>query len=81
MKFEDLEAKILPGFCTSKGSCGELRTQIHIGIDIHYIEPAVGKKWIQETKELSAMLVGLNKSLQKTDSYPYAVTDNLKLKT
>jgi len=49
----------------SKGSCGELRTQIYIGIDIDYIEPAVGKKWIQETKELSAMLVGLSKSLRK----------------
>jgi len=36
-----------------------------IGIDIDYIEPAVGKKWIQETKELSAMLVGLSKSLRK----------------
>jgi len=51
----------------SKGSCGELRTQIYIGIDIDYIEPAVGKKWIQETKELSAMLVGLSKSLRKTN--------------
>jgi len=49
----------------SKGSCGELRTQIYIGIDIDYIEPAVGKKWIQEIKELSAMLVGLSKSLRK----------------
>ena len=48
----------------SKGSCGELRTQIYIGIDIDYIEPAVGKKWIQETKELSAMLVGQSKSLK-----------------
>ena len=47
----------------SKGSCGELRTQIYIYID--YIEPAVGKKWIQETKELSAMLVGLSKSLKE----------------
>ncbi|MBL0701364.1 MAG: four helix bundle protein, partial [Desulfosarcina sp.] len=47
-----------------KGSCGELRTQIYIGIDIDYIEPAVGKKWIQETKEFSAMLVGLSKSLR-----------------
>jgi four helix bundle protein len=50
----------------SKGSCGELRTQIYIGIDIGYIDPAVGKKWIQETKELSAMLVGLSKSIRKT---------------
>ena len=49
----------------SKGSCGELKTQIYIDID--YIEPAVGKKWIQETKELSAMLAGLSKSLRKTN--------------
>ena len=49
----------------SKASCGELRTQIYIGIDIDYNESAVGKKWIQETKELSAMLVGLSKSLRK----------------
>ncbi len=47
------------------GSCGELRTQIYIGIEINYIEPAVGKKWIQETKELSAMLVGLRNSIRK----------------
>ena len=60
----------------SKGSCGELRTQIYIGIDIDYIEPAVGKKWIQETKELSAMLVGLSKSLKKINEHQYAVTDN-----
>ena len=61
----------------SKGSCGELRTQIYIGIDINYIEPAVGKKWIQETKELSAVLVGLSKSLiKKTNGHQYVVTDN-----
>jgi four helix bundle protein len=53
----------------SKGSCGELKTQI-------YIEPAVGKKWIQETKEFSAMLVGLSKSLKKTNGHQYVVTDN-----
>jgi len=35
-------------------------------MDIGYIDPAVGRKWIQETKELSAILVGLSKSLKKT---------------
>jgi four helix bundle protein len=63
--WNETQEKILPGFCTSKGSCGELRTQIYIGVDIDYIEPAVGKKWIQESKELSAMLVGLRKSLKE----------------
>ena len=48
----------------AKGFCGELRTQIYIGIDIDYIVPAVGKKWIQETKEISAMLIGLSKSIK-----------------
>ena len=48
----------------AKGSCGELRTQIFIGIDIGYIDDTIGKKWIQETRELSAMLVGLIRSKQ-----------------
>ena len=55
----------------AKGSCGELRTQIYIGIDIGYISQEKGKSWIQETRELSAMLVGFISSIQnqlKTDS-------------
>jgi four helix bundle protein len=48
----------------AKGSCGELRTQIYIGIDIGYIEPETGKQWIRETREISAMLVGLIRSKQ-----------------
>jgi len=50
----------------SKGSCGELRTQIYIGIDIGYIDAEKGKEWIQETKEISAMLVGFIKKLSAT---------------
>ena len=46
----------------AKGSCGELRTQIYIGIDIDYIKSETGKQWIKENKELSAMLVGLIRS-------------------
>ena len=46
----------------SKGSCGELRTQIYIGIDIGYIDKNKGKIWIEETKEISAMLIGLIKT-------------------
>ncbi len=49
----------------AKGSCGELRTQIYIGLDIDYIQKQTGTKWIQETKEISAMLVGLMKSIKK----------------
>ena len=46
----------------AKGSCGELRTQIYIGIDIGYISDEKGKQWIKETREISAMLVGLIRS-------------------
>ena len=49
----------------AKGSCGELRTQIYIGIDIQYIPSETGKNWLEETKQISAMLVGLMKSLNK----------------
>ena len=46
-------------FSYAKGSCGELRTQIYIGVDIGYIEKETGSLWIAETKEISSMIVGL----------------------
>lgn len=49
----------------AKGSCCELRTQIYIGRDIGYIQKETANTWIIETKELSAMLVGLMRSLEK----------------
>ncbi len=47
----------------AKGSCGELRTQILIGMEIGYISSDHGKRWVNETRELSAMLVGLQRSM------------------
>ena len=49
----------------SKGSCAELRTQIHIGIEIGYIDYAAGNAWLKEAKEISNMLVGLIKTKRK----------------
>ena len=46
----------------AKGSCGELRTQIYIGMDIGYIDRDTGLKWIRETTEISSMLSGLIKT-------------------
>ena len=46
----------------ARGSCGELRTQIYIGLDIGYIENEMASNWIQETKKIPAMIVGLIKS-------------------
>jgi four helix bundle protein len=49
----------------AKGSAGELRTQIYIGIDIGYIEKQVGQTWILEVTEISKMLSGFIKSVRK----------------
>jgi len=49
----------------AKGSCGELRTQIYIGIEIGYIKQPQGKAWVNETREISAMLVGFINSIEK----------------
>ena len=44
------------------GSCGELRTQTYIGMDIGYISKITGKNWIHETKEISAVITSLVKT-------------------
>ena len=46
----------------ARGSAAELRTQIMIGIE--YINKETGEQWLKETKEISAMLVGLTRSLK-----------------
>ena len=43
----------------ARGSSAELRTQIYIGLDIDYIDKEKALIWIKETKEISAMIVGL----------------------
>lgn len=48
----------------SKGSAGELRTQIYIGLDIGYIDPQQGRQWLREAEEISKMLHGLIKSVR-----------------
>ncbi|QDP01978.1 four helix bundle protein [Thalassotalea sp. PS06] len=45
----------------SRGSCGELRTQIYLGIEIDYIDSSVGQRWIDESIEISKMITGLIK--------------------
>ncbi len=49
-------------FYYAKGSCGELRTQIYIGIEIGYIKKEAGLIWKNETEQLSKMLFTLIKS-------------------
>ena len=42
-------------------SLAEVRTQIYIGIDVGYLESNNGQLWIEETKQLSAMLTSLKR--------------------
>ena len=49
----------------AKGSSAELRTQIYIGIEIGYIPQDVGREWVSETEEISAMISGLMRYLKK----------------
>ncbi|WP_020676303.1 four helix bundle protein [Geopsychrobacter electrodiphilus] len=49
----------------AKGSCGELRTQIYIGMDITYIAADKGKCWIAETEDISRMIGGLIKTKRR----------------
>ena len=51
----------------AKGSVGELRAQIYVGIKIHYIDRKVGQRWVAETLEISRMLAGLRKSFQSSE--------------
>jgi len=48
----------------ARGSCGEVRTQVYIGIDVGYIDKDIGQRWIDESREISAMLVGLSRTLK-----------------
>ncbi|WP_371375357.1 four helix bundle protein [Thalassotalea aquiviva] len=49
----------------AKGSCAELRTQIYIGIEIGYIEQAIGLTWLQNASSIDAMLTGLRNKILK----------------
>ena len=48
----------------AKGSAGELRTQIYIGIDIGYIDNETGKKWLVEAEQISKMLHSLIRTIR-----------------
>lgn len=51
----------------ARSSCGELRTQLYIGIEAGFIPRDHGHAWIRETRELSAMLIGLTKSWRRNE--------------
>lgn len=48
----------------AKGSAGELRTQIYIGMDVGYIDRTTGKTWLTEAEEISKMLHALIRAVK-----------------
>ena len=47
----------------SKGSCGELRTQLYIARKLKVIAKGTFEEGVNETKEISSMLEGLRRSI------------------
>lgn len=64
----DSKAEIARFLQIAKGSAGELVTQIYIGIEANYIDRSTGMKWIDETKQIAAMLAALITKHRKTSS-------------
>lgn len=54
----------------AKGSCGELRTQLFIGIEADYLDREQGREWIAETREISAMLYSLIRYFREHNPAP-----------
>jgi four helix bundle protein len=64
--YERASDKELANFLNyAKGSAGELRSQIYIGMEIGYIATDKGKIWINEIREISKMLHGLINKIRK----------------
>ena len=45
----------------AKGSCGEVRTQLYIGVELGYLARNSGKAFLEESREIAKMLQGLIK--------------------
>ena len=57
----------------ARGSCGEMRSQIYIGINAKFIDKETGKRWIAEAIEISSMITGLIHTRRN-----FISTENLK---
>ena len=51
----------------AKGSAGELRTQIYIGMKAGYIEKAIGGKWLNEVITISKKISTLMKKYKNNE--------------
>ncbi len=54
----------------ARASCGEVRTQTIVGEKVGFIPTETATHWTQETRELSAMLQGLIRSIKNRPPNP-----------
>ena len=52
----------------AKGSAGELRTQLYVGMEVGYIDRDTGARWLREGEEISRMLHSLIRSVRSRKS-------------
>ncbi len=50
----------------ARGSCGEFKTQAIVGTKAGFIDSSVSQCWITESREISAMIQGLIRSLKSS---------------
>ena len=50
----------------ARGSCGEFRTQVVVGAKAGLVDKAFSETWISESREISAMIQGLARSLKSS---------------
>ena len=63
--YERGSSKELANFLNyAKGSAGESRTEIYIGMDIGYVNDETGAQWLREAVEISRMLHSLIRSVR-----------------
>ena len=48
----------------ARASCGEVRTQTIVGQRVGFIDESTADAWVQETRQLSAMIQGLIRSIR-----------------
>ncbi len=51
--------------CVAKGSCGELRTQLHVGAQAGLLNKEQASEWIEEAKQIANMLGAMISKLSR----------------